>query len=258
MRNKIQNNISAIGFTVIFLILTAAVGIVSFLKLVNFYVNDETDYNAWTADLGNPLETDMATNVYGKLSFVNLNGRVRNVLGRREMNGVVKLNNGWLTTVYSSLPDETLRGIADEVITLKGYLAEKDIAFLYGIPPYTVSKYEPQLPEGIMDYGNDNLNRLRDMLEDGGVNVIDFRETMYEEEISQYDMMYRTDHHWTTKAGFYAYIKINKWLEQALECQVNPEVKDFSNYTSTVYKEWHLGSGGRGQEFPSQGLMTLN
>jgi len=204
-----------------------------------------TDYNEWSVDLGSKFETDIASNFYQKFQFVNFNGWVRNLLGQQEMNGIIKLNNGWLTTVCNYTADETLHECADSVIALKNYLEEQGIAFLYAIPPYTISKYDPQLPEGIYDYGNDNLDRLAEMLKEGDVDLIDFREVLHKENIDQYGMIYRTDHHWTSRAGFYAYTKINERLQKMLECQVDPEVKDFSNYTVTNYKNWHLGSRGQ-------------
>ena len=125
-----------------------------------------TDYNEWSVDLGSKFETDIASNFYQKFQFVNFNGWVRNLLGQQEMNGIIKLNNGWLTTVCNYTADETLRECADSFISLKNYLEEQGIAFLYAIPPYTISKYDPQLPEGIYDYGNDNLDRLAEMLKE--------------------------------------------------------------------------------------------
>lgn len=73
----------------------------------------------------------------------------------------------------------------------------------------------------------------------------DLREEMHEDGINQYDMMYKTDHHWTTHAGFYAYTKIATWLEQELNCVVDDTVKSFDSYTVERYPEWLLGSRGQ-------------
>lgn len=240
-----KNKISSITFTAVFFFVVIVLGVISFTKLTNFYINDVTDYNEWSPSLGNKFETDIASSFYQKFNFVNLNGAARNLLRQQEMNGIIKLNNGWLVTTCNYVSDEMLQKNADCVISLKNYLEKQGIAFLYGIPPYTTSKYDPQLPEGISDYGNDNLDRLGKMLAAGGVEVIDFRETMHEDGIDQYDMIYRTDHHWTSRAGFYAYTKINERLQQILDCQVDPSIKNFSNYTVTNYKNWHLGSRGQ-------------
>ena len=89
---------TSMAYAIIFLLLTVAVGAISLKNLIEFYVNDEVDYNEWSADLGNKFETDVATTFFEKFQFVNLNGAMRNLLGQHEMNGVVKLNNGYLLT----------------------------------------------------------------------------------------------------------------------------------------------------------------
>ena len=195
--------------------------------------------------LGSKLETDIATTFFEKSAFVNLNGAVHRILGQREMNGVVKLENGYLLTTYDYQEDEKLRRNADKVIQMKQYLDEKGITFLYVIPPYTSCKYDTQLPAGFQDYGNDNLDRFAEMLEAGGVELLDIRKTMREDGVDHYDMMYKTDHHWTTRAGFYAFTKINSILMQELDCEVDSRVLDFSNYSVATYPEWHLGSRGQ-------------
>ena len=242
-----QRNTKIISYIwgVVFFIIVMVMGAASLVKLVKFYVNDETDYNEWTVELGNKFETDVTTNFFNKYQFVNLNGAMRNLLGQQEMNGVVKLNNDYLCTTYPICSDETLLLYTDRVSDLNHYLEEKGIELLYAQTPYTVSKYDSQLPAGIEDYGNDNLDRFLEMLANKGVDTIDFREEMYKDGINQYDMMYKTDHHWTTEAGFYAYQKIEKYLIKKLGCEVDERVSDIANYEMENYEKWHLGSNGQ-------------
>lgn len=240
-----MKRISSIIHSIVFLLMIGGLGTISFTKLINYYDTGVVENNEWTVTLGSKLETDIATTFFEKSALVNLNGAVHRVLGQREMNGVVKLKNGYLLTAYDYREDEVLQRNADKVIRMKRYLDGKGITFLYVIPPYTSCKYDPQLPAGFQDYGNDNLDRFAQMLEEGGVELLDIRKTMQEDGVDPYDMMYKTDHHWTTKAGFYAFTKINSILMQRLDCEVDPEVLDFSNYSVTTYPEWHLGSRGQ-------------
>lgn len=240
-KNKIVNGSKAFAFILTVIVL----GSLTFINLVRFYVNDEVDYNDWTAELGSKFETDIATCFFEKYQFVNVNGAIANLLGQPEMNGVVKLNNGYLFRKYDYISDEQLRIDADAVIRLYHFLDERGIPFLYLVPPYTSSKFDPQLPTGIDDYGNDDLDRLVKFLREEGVEVIDLRQTMHDDGIDQYDMMFRTDHHWTPRCGFYVYGKINDWLMERLKCKVDPQVMDLSNYTITRYEKWHLGYRGQ-------------
>lgn len=233
------------AYIVVFLIIVVGLGFLSSKKLISFYVDKELDYNEWTPALGSKFETDIASTFYDKFGFVNLNGAVCNALGQQEMNGVVKLNNGYLLTTYGYTSDETLREYADSVVRLNDYLKARGTSLVYVNTPYTSSKYDPQLPTGIKDYGNDNSDRFLTMLEDAGIDTIDFRETMHDDGINQYNMMYKTDHHWTTEAGFYAYGVLEDYIVDKTGCEVDERISDINNYTVTKYEKWHLGSRGQ-------------
>ncbi len=240
-----SENWKHLTFTVVFMIVIVLLGIKSFQGLVDFYVNDVTDYNEWTADLGNKFETDEASSFYGKLQFINFNGAVRNVLGQHEMNNIIKLNNGYLLQPHYPADDNLLKTYSDNVIALDRYLKEEGIAFIYVVPPYTVSKYDPELPTGIYDYANANIDRFMELLEPAGVPTMDLRELMHEDGLNQYDMMYKTDHHWTTEAAFYTYGKLEDRLVDQLHCKVDGRVSDIDNYDVITYEKWHLGSYGQ-------------
>lgn len=232
-------------FIVIFATLVFGIGIISIRKLVKFYINQEIDYNEWTPELGSKFETDIASTFYNKVEFVNLNGAICSFLKQPKMNGIIKLNNGYLLNPIPYASDEVLREYADSTIRLNDYLKEKGIPLCYVSAPYTLSKYDPQLPYGIEDSGNDNIDRFLKLLTEAGVDNIDIRQTMYEDGINQYDMMYKTDHHWTTEAGFYAYEKIEKYIKENTGCEVDERISDIENYTITKYEKWHLGSNGQ-------------
>lgn len=239
--NKIRNY----AYIAVFLVIIIGLGFLSYRKLTKFYINQEKDYNEWTPDLGSKFETDIASTFFNKFGFVNLNGAVCNALNQPCMNGVVKLNNGYLLTTLPYSSDEVLRTYADSTIRFDEYLKNRGTVLVYANTPYTSSKYDPQLPIGINDYGNDNCDRFLQMLKDAGVDTKDFRETMHDDGIDQYSMMYKTDHHWTTKAGLYAYGILEDYIVDKTGCDVDERISDIQNYTVTTYKKWHLGSRGQ-------------
>lgn len=233
------------AYVVVFSLIVIGLGFLSYKKLTNFYINQEKDYNEWTPELGSKFETDIASTFYDKFGFVNLNGAVCNALNQPSMNGVVKLNNGYLLTTLTYSSDDALRTYADSTIRLKEYLENRGTALVYANTPYTSSKYDPQLPTGINDYGNDNCDRFLKMLRDADIDTIDFRETMHNDGIDHYSMMYKTDHHWTTEAGLYAYGVLEDYIVDKTGCEVDERISDIQNYTVTTYKKWHLGSRGQ-------------
>lgn len=242
---KLKDKVSSITYVVVFVICIIMIGCLSCKNMINFYVNDEVDYNEWTADLGNKFETDIATTFFEKFQFVNLNGAVRNVLGQHEMNGIIKLNNGYLHTSIPYSSDKYLQNCAERLNSFKTYLTNRGTSVVYATTPYKVSKYDPQIPKGVEDYGNDNIDRFLEMLKALDIDTIDFRETMHQDGIDQYSMMYKTDHHWTTKAGFYAYGVLEDYIKEQIGCIVDSRISDINNYTVTTYNDWHLGSEGQ-------------
>lgn len=169
--NKIRNY----AYIAVFSVIIIGLGFLSYRKLTKFYINQEKDYNEWTPDLGSKFETDIASTFFNKFGFVNLNGAVCNALNQPYMNGVVKLNNGYLLTTLTYSSDPVLRTYADSTIRFDEYLKNRGTVLVYANTPYTSSKYDPQLPIGINDYGNDNCDRFLQMLKDAGVDTIDFR-----------------------------------------------------------------------------------
>lgn len=236
---------SAVLFSLIFLFLVFGLGILSFTGLAHYYINGEIVNNEWTSELGNKFETDISSTFYKKFSFVNLNGAVRNVFGQQEMNGVVKLNNGFLTEISDRCPDEDIRDFVSKTKTLSDYLENRGTALLYFSPPSTVSAYDPELPVGVEDFSNNNIDRLISGLRDAGVDTIDVREILHTEGIDHYSRMYKTDHHWTTEAGFHAYRMLENYIEAKTGCDIDPNIADLDNYTVTGYENWHLGSRGQ-------------
>lgn len=240
-KNKLSTALTVAVFCAAVLLLSA----LSLCKLGDYYLNDAIDYNEWTPELGSRFETNIASTFFGKFDFVTFNGGVRRLLGQREMNGVVKLNNGMLTTPRDDIAAETVCGNAAEVIRLSSWLAKQGTPLLFVIPPCSVDPADPQLPAGVSDTSNASLDLMAQQLQAAGVATLDLRQTLHEDGIDPYSLMFRTDHHWTMRGGFYAFGKITGWMQQTLGCDVDPRVLDLDSYISEVFPAWHLGSYGQ-------------
>lgn len=254
-----KNRISTYLFILIFFVLVVLVGAISAKNLVKYYINDEVGNNELSAGVSDVVEADISTTFFQRFWFVNINGAIRNLLGQQEMNKVIKLNNGYLLTAIRYVEDEVLQNHADNVKKLNEYLKNKNIGLLYAITPYTSGKYDPQLPVGVSDYGNDDGDRLVSKIKEAGVDVIDFRDKMHEDGIDHYKMMYKTDHHWTTEAGFYAYTVLEDYIREKTGCEIDERISEPSSYTVTKYKNGHLGSRGHrtGQFFAGKDDFDL-
>lgn len=65
------------------------------------------------------------------------------------------------------------------------------------------------------------------------------------DNLDAYDYFFKTDHHWTSEAGFYAFTKIAEYAENVLETRVDPKVRNLDNYNVENFEEWYLGSNGQ-------------
>lgn len=243
---KVRDFLSRLGlYGFLFLLILFSFGIGSGYKALKYWINDEAVVNEWTVELGSKGETDYVSNFWGKVGFLNLNGFMRNLTAQREMNGVVKMDNGYLYLPYDSMSDEDMEQRVESLANLNRFLSASDREFLFAITPDTVSKYDSQIPFGNTYTVNDDMDRLIPMLEEQGIEVMDIREEIHEDGIDQYDLMFKTDHHWTPRAGFYVYGKLADWIEENTGVEVDEKIRDFENYSVTTYENWHLGSRGQ-------------
>lgn len=188
------------------------------------------------------LNSDYNDDFFGKYAFININGLVHRLFDLRSMNDVVKLDNGYLVEV---VPAVDVGAQAEETIKLADMLAAQDIPFLYVQVPYKISRYDGALPVGVKDSSNDNADALVMRLSEGGVPVLDLRQWFYEEGMNQYDLFFKTDHHWTPEAAFLAYTKIVNVLEENWELSIDEQYTLRENYAEERYEDWFLGSRGK-------------
>ena len=241
----IMKKISKFIYVIEFLLIIFGMGIISGVKLLEYYSDPKKIDNDLSGYTGSLIEHNLAYSFFGKTQFINMNGGINRLLNRPFMNDIVKLENGYLLRAISYSSDETLKKYCDATESFQRYLKERGTELVYVSTPYTSSKYDPQLPPGIKDYGNDNIDRFIKMLDKVGVDYIDIRESMHKDGIDQYKMMYRTDHHWNTEAGLYAYGRIEDYIVKKTGCKVEQRVSDIRNYSITTYQKWHLGSNGQ-------------
>lgn len=194
---------------------------------------------------GNTISTN---DVLLKTKFIELNGLFNKVLGKRVVDdvdksyNVAKLDNGYLAFTN---PKIDVNGYSDKTIAFNKFLAEKNIPLLYIQAPYKISKYDPQLPTGFVNYTNENDDNLLAQLSKANVNTLDLREEIVKDNLNHYDMFFKTDHHWIPKSGLWAAKKVSNLLRDNYGFKINEEDYDSNNYNFNTYKNWFLGSQGK-------------
>lgn len=246
----------SIAFAISFLLIIFCLGFVSDYQLIKFYVTGEnkSNVNQWNPELEDKLQSDYNSNFAGKFHFINLNGLVRNVLNQREMNGVVKLNNDYLALPIRKSPETILMDNADVVSALAEKLEEKNIDFLYVQAPPKVTESGEELPTGIIDYSNENIDTFLMRLKENNTEYVDIRECFREDNLNVYDYYFKTDHHWNVRGGFYAYNQIVERLEKNLSISVDKDLLNGGNYNFVNFEDWYLGYYGRRTGYFFDGL----
>lgn len=230
-------------YVLAFLTLLIGVSFFSLENLIMAYKNGEEINNQTTGE--DHLESDLTANVLGKNLFLNLNGGMRRLLGQREMNGVVLLNNGFLAEANEPVEQAILTENAQHTATLQQELAQRGIPFLYVLTPYKIQASDPQLPHAIRDSTNAVMDTFVEELQNEGVQPLDLRENFSNNAIDPYELFYRTDHHWNIEGGFFAYTVIAQRAADLLEVEVDPALLSKDQFIEETYPRWHLGSYGQ-------------
>lgn len=233
-----------VAYVALFCIFIICFGTLSFRLLVNSFVNGERQDVDWNPQMGDRLETDIAANFLYKSFFLNFSGAMSSFLNQPSLNNVYKLENGHLIIPEERLDQEEIKKNADEVIQYANYCMEKGKPFLFVQPILNVDEDNKQLPPGVEDYSNENVDDFLNYLRKAGIEVLDIRRCMKEDEMDIYNYTYITDHHWTTEGAFYAFYKITEWIEAKTGVAVDPRVVDINEYNIIIYSNWHLGSYG--------------
>lgn len=243
--NMKNDKIKNIIFVAEFLLVIVLLGVPSCIRIASQYISPDRINNENVAEGELNVEGYMSYFFFGKRTFLNLNGAVSRLMEQPMLNDVIKLDNGYLLMPMPYASDETLKGYAEATAAFNEYLKGRGTQLVYVAPPYTSCKYDPQLPAGAEDHGNDNTDRFLTDLRSKGVDVIDIRERMHDEGMDHYEMMYRTDHHWTTEAGLYVYGILEEYIKEKTGCSVDEKVADIKNYNVKNYPKRHLGSNGQ-------------
>jgi hypothetical protein len=159
-----------------------------------------------------------------------------------EYNGVVKLADGYLS-VYKSEGNPMQQ--YEALYELNEFCKNKDIDFAYIQAPYKISEYDDTDVSGIVDFSNQNADELIKLLKDGGIDYYDIRETIHEDNISNHELFFKTDHHWLTTTGLWAAQKILSFCNDTYGWNADLSLLNADQSDYVTYEDWFLGSQGK-------------
>ena len=180
-------------------------------------------------------------------NMLDLNSFVLNKTGteyvKKNSDVVVKADNDYLAYGVSKMADNTLTKYADNIAQLYDYTKQNNIPFLYVMTPQ--KGYGLKYPAGTENYIKENCTAHLKNLEERGVPYLEIRQCMEDNNISEEEAFFITDHHWTPKTAIWATEKICNELNSRYGFEYDKSVFDLSNYNVKTYEDWFLGSQGK-------------
>ncbi len=181
-----------------------------------------------------------------KRMMIDLNGTMAQVLNLRELyknSGGVVLENGYVSGIYGVT---TTNYELQQIVDLKDFLDEKGIQLLYVNEP--TKYFDDAVIErdmGKRTYINANADTLLERMAEAGVNYIDLREIYTELGYESFDLFYKTDHHWTVRAGKIAAEAIAAELNGKYGYNIDLTLYEDEKFLVTHYENAWLGEQGR-------------
>lgn len=165
-----------------------------------------------------------------------------NISSFEEYNSVVELSDGYLTSYVSK---QDISHQYEALVELNAFCQDECIDFLYIQAPYKISEYDDTDVSGIVDFSNQNADELLAQLDDAGIDYYDIRENIHENNLSNHDLFYKTDHHWKTTTGLWAAQNILAYCNEKYGWNTNLSLLNDDKFDYVTYKNWFLGSKGK-------------
>lgn len=197
------------------------------------------------------LETEITETLYGRMNFIETYGFAQVLMDKREMNNfsMLKDENGYLhyASFYTE-PDSQLMEYAMRLKRLKDYANQQGTQVLFVMTPSKYSDKNSSLRTGLpVNDPTATVNELLFYMNRLGVDTLNLGEFMPNDEISYDEVFFKTDHHWTIPASFYATQKLVEKMETDLGASFTNKNYYFNlgNYDIQKYFGGMLGSMGR-------------
>jgi hypothetical protein len=179
--------------------------------------------------------------------FIELHGLTQKLMGKSVIQdynygSLYKTKYGQVTFTINKVdvtPD--LEGMT----ALKSELDELGLELLYIQAPFKLPEHEQQLPAHIQEYGNDNANRFLEGLEAKGIAYLDLRPEIINSGMTQNQLFYDTDHHWTIEAAFFSVGRIVGHLNRFYGFEIEDRVTDPAQFHFETHPEFFVGAMGR-------------
>jgi len=143
-----------------------------------------------------------------------------------------------------TINENQLNSYAEKLSDLGAFANSNGAQLVFFQAPARYDSEYVQLPIAVNDSSRENVNYLYEQLiNDNNLIVLNSQYLYKEQNIGFEDLFYKTDHHWTVKTAFWAYIEICKVFNE-IGIGIDQYYYDISNYNYETEKNAFLGSLG--------------
>ncbi|MCL1983607.1 MAG: hypothetical protein FWG53_11065 [Clostridiales bacterium] len=192
-------------------------------------------------------EPAASAGVPGRPQYIEVFGLAQLAMGKRivadpNYGALYKTPSGQLAY---AVEEKYLGGYLDNLYEMVNWLRLEEIPFLYVQAPFKLRDAHSQLPPTVADYSNSDADRFIESLAAASVTCFDLRPLLYDSGMTQEEMFYGTDHHWTIDAAFFSAGKIAEKLNEDYGFKIDKQYFDVKNYNRKTYEKSFVGSLGR-------------
>ncbi len=197
------------------------------------------------------METAVNEGAYHRQDFVEMYGLAQLAMNKHV---ITDYNYG---SLYKTSYGQTTFSVIDRYVMdscmptydLVNALKQDGIDFLYIQLPFKIPDKahggDTQLPENIKDNSNINADNFVEGLDVAGVQTYDLRNEFWDSGMTQNELFFNTDHHWTIEGAFLATGLIADYLNDNYDIEIPENLYTEENFDFTTYADYFLGSMGR-------------
>lgn len=197
------------------------------------------------------METAVNEGAFHRQDFVEMYGLAQLAMNKHV---ITDYNYG---SLYKTNYDQTTFAVLDRYVMescmptydLVNHLIQEDIDFLYIQLPFKIPDDahggNSQLPENITDHSNANADSFVANLKAANVAAYDIRNDFWNSGMTQNELFFNTDHHWTIEGAFLATGLIADYLNDNYDMGIPDNLYTEENFNFKTYENYFLGSMGR-------------
>lgn len=192
------------------------------------------------------IENEMSSSIWHQKELIDLNGSMAQKLNMQGFYGDMGMyvtDDKYIISVYKQTATDYE---VDQIKSFNEFLDKNGIHLLYVNEP---TKYiDDRMFEtdfGVETYSNRNMDLFIKRIRDVGIDAVDLRENILDENINISDLFYRTDHHWTTRAGLWATQIIATGLNKYCGYDIDTTIYNHDNFEFIDWEKCWLGEQGK-------------